>query len=275
MFRSLLAVLLLLGANTGHAQAGVQTDSSAVAADYTRQGVAAYKAANYALAAQDFQKAIDLESTPERHRDLGATYAAQVVPNAITPTNLRLAQAALDQFHTVLDGNPDDKLAIAQQAAILRNINELDKAKAVERTLLRLDPTNPQVPYTIGAIDWLQANQNLSAALAKEHLSDDGLGNTKMSVSLCAALATQNAPLVNDAVANLTRAIALKPDYADAMTYLSLILRRRADLHCADPVSVQADLDLASTWASNAKAGRDLQAPPPASAKPLLNNHPQ
>ena len=267
MRRSIPAIALLLGASIVFAQ----TDSSAAASELRKQGIAACKSGNFALAAQDFRRAIDFDPSPENHRYLGATYAAQIVPNVTTQPNLRLADAALEEFDIVLSKTPDDRIALAQESAVYRNTNQLDKAKAVEQKLLPLDPTNPDVPYTIAVIDWRQANANATSALAQEHLRDDGVGNEKKSPTLCATLVTQSAALVQDAIANLANAIALKPDYADAMTYLSLIYRRRADLHCADPVSVTADVNLAQTWAENAKAAREHRPlptpPPPASSQ--------
>ena len=36
--------------------------------------------------------------------------------------------------------------------------------------------------------------------------------------------------MVDDGIANLKKAIELKPDYDDAMTYLNLLYRRKADM---------------------------------------------
>ncbi len=224
--------------------------------DLLNRGLEAYKAGRYADATADFRQAVEANPTAQAHQYLGAAYAAQIVPNLETPRNRALGDAAIEQFEAVLTLKPDDKVAIEQEASVYRNLARFDEAKAAEVRALRVDPENPAVPYTIGVIDWQQAYKNAAAILAKAGLKDDGVGNSSKGGEACAALQTQNAAWLADAIANLTRAIELKPDYSDAMTYLSLVYRRRADLHCFDPVSVKADIDLAETWAQRAKDAR-------------------
>ena len=92
--------------------------------------------------------------------------------------------------------------------------------------------------------------------------TDDGQGNIKMSPASCEAMRTANAELIVDASAKLTRAIALKPEYADAMVYLNLIFRRRADLECGDPAFIANDLRLAREWSEQAGKVRQQPKPP-------------
>jgi len=42
--------------------------------------------------------------------------------------------------------------------------------------------------------------------------------------------ATKYGPLVDEGIADLQKAITLKPDYDDAMAYLGLLYRRKADM---------------------------------------------
>ena len=282
MRRVFFASILIVSA-LGLARA--QTPASAT--EFMNRGIEAFKAGQYAAAATAFNQALAADPKPLTHLYLGIAYAAQVVPQVNTFANEKLANAALDQFRTVLEAQPDNKAALEQEAQLFRNIGRLADAKAAERRALPLDPENPMVPYTIGVLDWQEAYRNTNTALAREHLKDDGAGNARKSAALCANLQTQNTALVKDGIANLTKAIDLNPDYADAMTYLSLTYRRRADLHCFDPVSIKADLDLAEIWANrlqgvrarNSKAARPAAplpelapvtepAPPPASIIP-------
>ena len=227
-------------------------------------GARAFRAGRYADAAASFRKAIELDPNNQRaHLDLGTAYAAQVVPGLDTPANISAATLAIAEFDLVLKANPDNLIALGQEAAVYRNIKDLDKSKALEKRVIAIDPSDFEAIFTIGVIDWMQAHANAVKILAAEGLTDDGQGNTKLSPSSCEALRTANTELVDDALSNLTRAVDLKPDYADAMVYLNLILRRRADLHCGeDPAFVANDLRLAREWNEKATQVRQQSKPP-------------
>jgi hypothetical protein len=47
---------------------------------------------------------------------------------------------------------------------------------------------------------------------------------------------------------HLKRAIEIRPGYDDAMSYLNLMYRRRADLDCNDPAQRAKDLEMANEW---------------------------
>jgi tetratricopeptide (TPR) repeat protein len=248
------------------------------------QGVAAFKAAHYEEAAEFFRRVI--AAAPEQtraHLYLATTYAAQVIPNLRSPDNLDLAAKALEQFDLLLQADPENLNALAQKGALLRNTDRPEEAIAVERTIERLDPKDAIAPYTIGVLDWLKAYKNAVDLLGQEGLKDQGDGNPLKSLSLCLTLAAQNSVVLDDASAELTRAIQLKPDYEDAMTYLSLVYCRRADLHCdPDPAANQqgiaADLKQADYWAQESMAARrrvEIKKVDPASASPQPSHQPK
>jgi tetratricopeptide (TPR) repeat protein len=250
------------------ALSGQQPDTAPKASpevtDAINAGARAFRAGRYADAATSFRKAIELDPNNLRaHLDLGTAYAAQVVPNLDTPANVSAATLAVAEFDFVLKTNPDNLVALRQEAAVYRNIKDLDKSKALEKRTISIDPSDFEAIYTIGVIDWMQANANAVKILTAEGLTDDGQGNVKQSPAACEAMRTANTELIDDALANLTRAVDLKPDYADAMVYLNLIFRRRADIHCGDPAAVANDLRLAREWSEQATKVRQQPAPAP------------
>jgi tetratricopeptide (TPR) repeat protein len=226
-------------------------------------GAQAFRAGRYADAAASFRRAIELDPNNEKaHLDLGAAYAAQVVPGLDTPANISAATLALAEFDLALKIHPDDLIALRQAAAVYRNIKELDKSKALEKRAIAIEPADFEATYTIGTIDWMQAYQNAAKILAAEGLKDDGQGNVKLSPASCETLRAANADLIDDALSNLTRAVDLKPDYADAMIYLNLVFRSRANIECGDPAAVANDLRLATEWSKKANEVRQQSKPP-------------
>ena len=70
-----------------------------------------------------------------------------------------------------------------------------------------------------------------------------------------AKLEEQNGPLVKEGVEVLHKAIQLKPNDSDAMAYLNLMYRQKADLEPTASAR-QADLKQADDWVNKALAAK-------------------
>jgi len=242
-----MAVLLLSATGCNHLRA----------ADQLNKGVADFKNARYEAAEGHFQNAINIDPNYEMAKlYLATTYSSQVVPNLDTPENKKIAQQALDGFQAVLAKNPNDVTALKQVASIDRNIGKPNEAKEYEKKVIALDPNDAEANYTIGVVDWLGAYKNSNAALAAEGLTDKSDGNFKLSKPGCAKLSALNTPLVTEGLDYLQKAIVINPTYEEAMTYMSLMQRRKADLECGNAVAVKADLAAADEWAQKSMGAR-------------------
>ncbi|HEV2646441.1 MAG TPA: tetratricopeptide repeat protein [Acidobacteriaceae bacterium] len=244
-----VAMLALLGTATGC--------NYLKSRDQLNKGIAAFKNGQYEQATDYFQRSVQLDpKNPNAKLYLATTYASQVVPNLMSPENLAMAQKALDGFNDVLSRNPNDLTALKQIASIDRNIGKLDQAKADELKVIQVDPKNAEAYYTIGSVDWTSAYKNAVGILAGDGLTDDGEGNKKMSKNACAKIKEANTDLVNDALTNLQKAVDINPTYDDAMSYIQLTYRRKADLECPDDSARKADLSQADSWIQRAMGAR-------------------
>ena len=220
-------------------------------------GVDAFKTGHYEEAASDFQSAVDTEPTSRMARIyLGTALAYQVVPNLDTPENVTIANRAISQFNQILASNPQDLDALRQVASIQRNVKRFDDALVTERKIIAIDPNDAEAHYTIGVIEWTDAYKTAVQTLGNESLQDDGNGNAHMSGATCASLISNNTVLVNDGIAELTRAVEIRPTYDDAMSYLNLMYRRRADFDCNNPTQREKDLETANEWIRRAVEAR-------------------
>jgi tetratricopeptide (TPR) repeat protein len=179
-----------------------------------------------------------------------------VVPNLDTPENLALAKKALDGFNVILQKNPNDLTALKQTASIYFNIKKLDEAKEYQKKVIAIDPKDAEAHYTVGVVDWMQAYKNAITILAADGLTDDGNGNVKKSKGACQKLQQANTALVNEGMEYLLKAVELNPNYDDAMQYLNLMNRRKADLECGDDNARKADLAKADEWSQKAMGAR-------------------
>jgi tetratricopeptide (TPR) repeat protein len=227
------------------------------ARDQLVKGVQSFKSGKYEDAVDHFQKSVALDPDYDAARlYLATAYSYQVVPNLDTPDNLKIAQKALDGFQSVLDKNPNDLDALRQVASIDRNIKKYDQAKQDELKIIALKPDDAEANYTIGVIDWTQAYKNATTILGAAGMQDDGNGNAKKSKEVCAKLVAANTVLVNDALKYLQQAVNINPTYDDAMQYLNLSNRRKADLECGDDAARKADLAKADDWVQKASGAR-------------------
>lgn len=77
---------------------------------------------------------------------------------------------------------------------------------------------------------------------------------------LCDELRAKNGSIVEDGISQLDKAIQLSPGYDDAMAYMNLMYRERADLGCEDPAARSRDLNTADEWVDKALAAKKAKA---------------
>ena len=227
------------------------------ARDQLNKGVDSYKSARYEEAIGHFQKATQLDpSLPMAKTYLATALAQNVVPGLDTPENLQTAQQAISIFQEVLAQNPTDVNSLKQVAGIYFSIKKLDDAKTWQKKVLAQDPKDPEAAYTVGVIDWTQAHLNALRELVPAGVTDDGEGNVKAPKKVLEVLKQENAPLVEEGLQYLNQAMANRANYDEAMSYMNLVYRRKADVDYGDADAVKADVAAAKDWASKAMGTR-------------------
>ena len=227
------------------------------ARDQLNKGVDAYRSAHFEEAIGHFQRATELDPTlPMAKTYLATALAQNVVPGLQSPENLRNAQQAITIFQQVLSQDPTDVNSVKQIAGIYFQINKLEEAKTWQKKVLAMNPKDAEADYTIGVIDWMEAHKNVLTALQPAGFNDDGQGNLKVPKKIMEPLAKQNAALIDEGLQYLKQAVANRPTYDDAMTYLNLMYRAKANQDYANPAELKADLAAAQEWTDKAMGTR-------------------
>lgn len=65
---------------------------------------------------------------------------------------------------------------------------------------------------------------------------------------------------LEDGIGQLDKAIQLRPDSDDAMAYMNLMCRERADLECEDLAARSRDLKTADEWVDKTMAVKKAKA---------------
>lgn len=227
------------------------------ARDQLNKGVASYKNARYEEAIGHFQNAVSLDPTlPMAKLYLATAYAQQVVPDLKTPENLKNANLAIQGFQDVLAKDPKDISSLKGIAGLYFQIDEFDKAKEWQQKVLAVDPQDAEAAYTIGVIDWGVAHKNQVQALSSVNMQDAGDGNPKMPKDACKKLAEQNTQLVTEGMQYLQKALDIRPNYDDAMSYMNLMYRQKANLECGNEQARKEDVDQALDWSHKSMGTR-------------------
>jgi tetratricopeptide (TPR) repeat protein len=228
-----------------------------MARDQLNKGVEAYKSTKYEDAINHFQKATELDPTlPMAKTYLATALAMNVVPGLDTPENVKTAQRAISIFQQVLAKDPEDVNSIKQIAGIYFSIKKLDDAKDWQKKVLAVDPKDPEAAYTIGVIDWTEAHEHVIKALSAAGATDDGEGNSKAPKKAMEEIKSENGPLVDEGLQYLMQAEQNRANYDDAMVYLNLIYRRKADLDYGNEAARKDDIAKAEDWRAKAMGTR-------------------
>lgn len=217
------------------------------------KGTEAYRLAHYDEAIAHFQKAVKLAPDLPMAKSYLATAVSQnIVPGLTTPGNLKLAQQAIDLFQDVLATDPHDVNSMKQIAGVEFSIKRLDDAKEWQKRVLAEDQKDAEAAYTVGVIDWMEAHQNMLRALMAAGFNDDGEGNANAPASAMEFIKAQNSVLVEEGLGYLNQAVRNRSNYDNAMAYLNLMYRRKADLDWGNEAARKDDLAAAEEWTRKA-----------------------
>jgi tetratricopeptide (TPR) repeat protein len=232
------------------------------ARDELNKGVQAYKDAKYEQSIEHFKNAVQLDDNLKVAKlYLATAYRSQYVPGVDTPDNLSNAQQALDGYHNILEKDPSDIGSIEGTAWLYMQMKKWNEARQFYQRAIALDPNDPGLYYSIGFIDWSEAYENAAAVKGKSGLKVEEEMKSKQDQKICAELRAKDGAIVDDGLKMLQTAIDKREDYDDAMAYLNLLYRRKAnDMSCDDAEARANYTKTANEWSDKAMAARKKKA---------------
>jgi len=238
--------------------------------DRLNRGVQAYKSAKYSDAVDYFKEAVALDPANVNGRlYLATAYMSQYIPGATSPENLQVAKQAKDEFLKVLEKDPSDKTALASLASLSyqqaqgepdldTKIKKLDESKEWYLKLIAADPTNKEGFYSLAVIDWVKWYAAWMRSRADLGMKPEEPGPLK-DKKVKDQLKDQYSAIIEDGVKNLQKALEIDPNYDDAMAYMNLLIRERADLDDS-PDQYKKDIDTADSWVQKALDTKKMKA---------------
>jgi tetratricopeptide (TPR) repeat protein len=210
------------------------------ARDMLNKGVQAYKNAQFDQSIEFFKQAKELDPGLLNARlYLATAYASQYIPGAPSEENVRKGQQAIAEFQEVLQGDPKNLSAIDGIGSILYQMaaspytpKKFEESRTYHLKHIALKEDDPEPYYWVGVIDWtlaFRANADLRAEYNRSNPHKQVQDEQPLPAKVREEYAAQYGEIVDDGIQKLKKAIELRPDYEDAMAYLNLLYRRRAD----------------------------------------------
>jgi TonB family protein len=246
---------------------------------WINKGVQEFKSARYQDAVESFQKAVDLDpNNVAAHLYLGTAWMSQYIPGAESPVNTDIANNAEVEFGHVLQTDPNNTTALSsiaslryQQAQGMPDLDQkiriLDESASWYEMLIAADPQNKQAYYSLAVTDWMKwyaAYMRTRTDLGMRPEQPGPLPNPARQ-----ELKARYSSIIEHGISSLEKALQLDPQYSDAMAYMNLLIRERADL-ADSPEQYRSETELADQWVHKAldakkalAAEAQMAAPPP------------
>jgi tetratricopeptide (TPR) repeat protein len=219
---------------------GVSGCAKLQARDLLNKGVQSFKNGQFDIATEDFKRAKDLDpSLLVARLYLATAYATQYIPGAPSQENMNFGNEAIAEFKEVLAQDPNNLSAIDGIGSILFQMAgtpfdeaKFEESKTYHQKHINLQPNDPEPYYWIGVIDWtlaFRANGLLRVDYNKDHINKQVKDTDSLPQDLRTQYVAKAGTLIDEGIAALKKAIQIRPDYDDAMAYLNLLYRRKAD----------------------------------------------
>jgi len=221
---------------------GVSGCNKLKARDLLNKGVNAFKAGQSDAAIEDFKRSTELDPNLMMARVYLATaYASLYIPGAPSAENKARGDQAIKEFKDILEIDSNNLTAIDGIGSLLFQMagtppvdeKGFEDSKTFHQRHIQIKPDDPEPYYWIGVIDWTlawRANAAMRLDYNKNNIKKQVHDDQPLPTAVRSDYATKDGALVDEGIADLQKAITLKPDYDDAMAYLGLLYRRKADM---------------------------------------------
>jgi TonB family protein len=251
-------LLLLLSA----AMAAAQQPAPEDARGWMNRGVSLFREGKYPEAVEALERATRLE--PENataHLYLGSALMSQTMPGSDSPEQTTLSRRAEEALMQAQRLKPADKMPMQMLASLMfqrsqgnkphdEKIRQLDESAVWHRRVLEVDEGDKTAHYSLGVIGWSKMYPDMMQARRQSGMRPEDPGPISVPVAR-QDLRLKHERTLDEAIRHFERALAIDPTYDDAMAYLNLVLRIRADMQ-ETPEAYRQDIAAADGWVQKA-----------------------
>jgi tetratricopeptide (TPR) repeat protein len=224
---------------------------------------------------EEAARAAPLEPVP--HLALATAYLERYKPDN-SPEHEQFADKAERELRTVLQMQPDNLQAMQHLANLFFTRSAakgdvadkrplLDESVYWNERILSRQPDNTIAHYSLGVIAWTRFFPEWAKARAKLQMKPDQPGPLASAADR-AELRAQYGSMLDAGIRSLERAIEIDPKYDDALAYLNLLYRERADLQDSQE-AYKRDVEIADKLVQRALELKRARAPGTISPMPV------
>jgi tetratricopeptide (TPR) repeat protein len=238
------------------------------------------KASQYQPALAAYVEAMRLDPGEKKlHKHIGLAYMGLYQPGSKHPKDLEYAQKAIDHLKSYIEAYPEDRKAREYLISMYLNAERYDDAiNFYQNDLLKRDPKDSKAMQSLAMLYFKKGDFDNGVAWLKKRLEVEG-NNPEVYylIGVQAWDRSYNFPdldpalrakIVDEGLEALNKALQLKPDYFEALSYINLIYREKAKME-SDPVKKQEYVDTANKYLQQAlEMRRQAQEKAKAAATP-------
>src|SRR5215813_5918327 len=221
------------------------------------------KAAQYQSALAAYEEALRLDPGETKlHKHIGIAYMGMYQPGSKHAKDLEFAQKAIDNLKQYVAAYPDDTKALEYLVSMYLNTERYDDAINFYQTeLLKRNPKDTKAMQSLAMLYFKKGDFDNGVLWLKKRLEIEG-NNPEVYylIGVQAWDRSYNYPdidpalrtkIVDEGLQSLNKAVELKPDYFEAVSYINLLYREKAKME-TDPAKKQEYTDTANKYLQQA-----------------------
>ena len=229
----------------------------------TKRGNEFLKAAQYQSALAAYEEALRLDpSETKLHKHIGIAYMGMYQPGSKHPKDLEFAEKAMDHLKKYIAAYPEDKKALEYLVSMYLNTERYDDAiNFYQNDLLKRDPKDSKAMQSLAMLYFKKGDFENGVKWLKQRLTVEGTNPEvyyligvqawDRSYNFPDVDPAERARIIEEGLSALNKAIELKPDYFEAVSYINLLYREKAKVE-TDPVKKQEYIDTANKYLQQA-----------------------
>ena len=221
------------------------------------------KAAQYQSALAAYEEALRLDPGETKlHKHIGIAYMGMYTPGSKHPKDIEFSQKAIDNLKQYVEAYPDDAKAREYLVSMYLNAERFDDAIAFyQNEFLKRNPKDAKAMNSLAMLYFKKGDFDNGVLWLKKRLEVEG-NNPEVYylIGVQAWDRSYNFPdldpalrakIVEDGLQSLNKAVELKPDYFEAVSYINLLYREKAKME-TDPAKKQELTDTANKYLAQA-----------------------
>ena len=204
-----------------------------------KRGNEFFKATQYQQALASYQEAARLEPGETKiHKNIGLAYMALYQPGSKHPKDLEFAGKAISELQAYLAANPDDRKTREYLVSMYLALDRYDDAIGFYQELLKSKPDDTKAMQSLSAmyfkkgdfekgLEWQQKRAALEPKNPEPYVMI-GVQAWDRSYHFPDLDLPTRTRIVDQGLAALDKALKIKPDNFDALTYINLLYREKA-----------------------------------------------